>query len=119
MRKVMVRNERMGNRRGKLKVFLGMFAMMFMVFAGNLPVSAAGSRDFNKTKTVSISDSEAHMVSGKFTWINLVPESITGPRDTGGCMRPIKRQRFQKRIFPTAWAFTIPGANMRDRAYLG
>ncbi len=69
MRKVMVRNERMGNRRGKLKVFLGMLAMMFMVFAGNLPVSAAGSRDFNKTKTVSISDSEAHMVSGKFTWI--------------------------------------------------
>ncbi len=44
MRKVMVRNERMGNRRGKLKVFLGMLAMMFMVFAGNLPVSAAGKQ---------------------------------------------------------------------------
>ncbi|MCM1257226.1 MAG: hypothetical protein NC307_05180 [Roseburia sp.] len=52
----------------EIKIFFGIVAMMLMVVLENTTVSAA-DRNFNKTSTISISDAEAHYVSGKYTWI--------------------------------------------------
>lgn len=63
-----MREERKSGTGKNVKIVLGILVMTVLVMLGNTAVFAA-DKDFNKTDTVSISDTEAHYVSGKYTWI--------------------------------------------------
>ncbi len=51
-----------------IRLFLGMFLLSAFILTGSITVSAA-PKNFNTTPTVTISDTEAHFVSGEYTWI--------------------------------------------------